>query len=261
MNDTPVKSALASHSSLNRAACIISRLVMIAGISGSLNAWAQPAGFDAKTGTRGAVYPPHRLVDFTHMTLAITIADMNTPKALVKQTLAFTPISSEVGTLRLDAKGLKIDSVECVSAARPGSEAAKPAAAAFTHDGRVLSITFDPPLAKGQQSDLVIHYRIEDPKLGLVWTPESPAWPGRAAQLHTQGQPQTNSYWFPCHDFPNERLSTELIVTAPAGYEVSSNGKLIGRTKKILTSDDTAGRRDLLAHEEWHFLQEPPHVN
>jgi aminopeptidase N len=261
MNDTQVKSVHTPRPSMSTSARIISRLAMIAGIASSLPAWAQPAGFDATTGTRGAVYPPHRLVDFTHMKLAITIADMNTPKATAQQTLSFAPIGGPVSTITLDAKGLSIDSVECRILAQQDSQAAKPAATTFKHNGRTLTINFDPPLPKGQSTDLVISYRIEDPKLGLVWTPESPAWPGRAAQLHTQGQPQTNSYWFPCHDFPNERLSTELLVTAPAGYEVSSNGRLVGRTRKILTSDDATGRRDLLAHEEWHFLQEQPHVN
>src|SRR5690606_3349939 len=71
---------------------------------------------------------------------------------------------------------------------------------------------------------------------------------GRPAQLHTQGQPESNRYWFPCHDFPNERLSTEIIATVPAGYTVISNGKLVGKSS-------SGGQ------ETFHWLQSKEHVN
>ena len=32
-----------------------------------------------------------------------------------------------------------------------------------------------------------------------------------------QGESEFNRGWFPCHDFPNERQSTELVVDVPEG--------------------------------------------
>ncbi|QYU67690.1 M1 family metallopeptidase [Leptolyngbya sp. 15MV] len=80
-----------------------------------------------------------------------------------------------------------------------------------------------------------------------MWTPSDPAYPGRAAQLHTQGQSEFNSYWFPIRDFPNVRLSTEVIATVPAGFEVVSNGRLVDRAAV------GAGR------VRFHWSQERPH--
>ena len=39
---------------------------------------------------------------------------------------------------------------------------------------------------------------------------------GLAGTDNTQGEPQTASNWFPCHDFPNEKLTTRVIVTVPS---------------------------------------------
>src|SRR5690606_28006645 len=123
-------------------------------------------------------------------------------------TLTLAPISRPVSRLTLDAPLLRIR-----SAASDGR------AVSHEHaDDGTLTVTFDPPVPLGEQADVTIRYTIEDPPEGLYWTPESPAWPGRPAQLHTQGQPESNRYWFPCHDFPNERMTTELIVHVPRGF-------------------------------------------
>jgi aminopeptidase N len=81
----------------------------------------------------------------------------------------------------------------------------------------------------------------------MTFTTSSPEAPNYAAEVHTQGQTNTNRHWFICHDFPNERMSTELIVDVPADFSVSSNGKLV--------SSLTSGGRAV-----WHYLQEKPHV-
>ncbi len=191
--------------------------------------------FDEVTGRDLRNYPPSRHVDHIHMRLDIGIPDMNDPRALVRQTLTIAPIARPLDHFTLNARLLNIESAR-VAGHRTD----------FNHDGRVLSLTFDPPLPVGERRDLVIHYEINDPPDGLFWTPESPEWPGRPAQIHTQGQPQTNSFWFPCHDFPNERATTEIVVTVPQGYEVSSNGRLVSRTM----SDSM---------EVFHWLQDKPH--
>ncbi|MDX2132612.1 MAG: M1 family aminopeptidase [Planctomycetota bacterium] len=194
-------------------------------------------------------YPPDVPADFRHMRLEVVIEDMNTPAFSARQTLTFVPVGDTLGTLQIDAKAL---AVESVSAA--GYETT------FEADGSHLRVTFDPPAPAGQEVTLVTSYRVENPPLGLLWTPESPAWPGRPAQLHTQGQTETNSYWFPCHDYPNDRLTTELVVTVPRDFMVSSNGRLVSHTKAIRTRDRADGSTELLPYETFHWSQEQPHV-
>jgi len=203
---------------------------------------AKSLRYDETTGADKRVYPPDRLVDFRHMTLKIDIPDMNTPKFSAEQELTFSAIGVPVDSLRLNAVQLDIKSVK---GQRDGGGALP---LDWSHDGEVLTIAFDEPLEADEGGALMISYSANDPVEGLFWTPEQPEWPGRPAQIHTQGQPETNRYWFPCHDFPNERLSTELIVTVPQGFVVSANGRLVAQT--------TRGGR-----ETFRWLQEQPHPN
>jgi aminopeptidase N len=205
-------------------------------------------GFDEATGRDTRHYPPHVLADFKHMLLEITIPDMNTPKFSAVETLTLSPMGTELFVLPLNARAMTIKSVSC-----EGSQAT------FKYmENSKLEIAFEPALPVGKDAVVRIEYSVEDPPFGLVWTPESAAWKGRPAQLHSQGQPETNSYWFPCHDFPNERLTTELAVTVPAGFTVLSNGHLVDHTNTILPGDDTRGMTPV---ERFHWLQDKPHVS
>ncbi len=205
--------------------------------------------FDEATGRNLLNYPPHRLVDFRHMTLAITIADMNRASWEARQTLFLSAIASPVSSLSLNVGPKPSMEIRRVMLMREGIGARE---VSHKHEGESLSMTFDPPLMPGGEADLVVEYTLWNPREGITWTPEAPLWPGRPAQLHSQGQPESNHYWFPCHDFPNERLTTELIVTVPPGYVVCSNGYLA--EKRRASESDGGG-------EVFHWLQDKPHVN
>jgi len=201
----------------------------------------QEGSFDPETGRNLLNYPPHRHVDYEHMRLEMTIPDMSVPRARAIQRLILTPIAYPLEDLSLNAELLEIASVRV-----EGRETR------FEHDGHRLRVEFSPPVEPGESITLVTEYAIEDPPFGLIWTPESAAWPGRPAQLHTQGQPEDNRYWFPMHDFPNERLTTELVVAVPDGFQVSSNGRLVERW------DGWFGEKPM---DVYHWLQDKPHVS
>lgn len=207
-------------------------------------AWRQ-RHFDEATGRDLRNYPPHRSVDFTHMRLEIMIDDMDVPRLEAVQTLEMTPIAGPVGELTLDANLLDIESMTCDRAE-----------VSWVHEGRDLRVSFRPPLPRGEAAALVTTYSVTDPAQGLIWTPSSEAWPGRPAQLHTQGQPESNSSWFPCHDFPHERLTTELIVTVPPGFVVSANGRLASRQKRVESGEASAA-----GYETFHWVQDAAHPN
>ncbi|MFM9957365.1 MAG: M1 family aminopeptidase [Phycisphaerales bacterium] len=188
---------------------------------------AERLRFHSATGRDLRNFPPDRLVDFASMTLKLDIPDMNTPRLTGVSRLTFTPIGKALGTLRLNAEQMTIaaDAVNLVE----GGAGAKVTA---TYDDRVLSVSFSPELEVGKPVTLEVRYALNDPPEGLFWTPESPEWKGRPAQIHTQGQPETNRWWFPSHDFPNERLSTRLEITVPEGYQAVANGALKGTNTK-----------------------------
>lgn len=227
-----ISGAEAPADAFNHDACLHARLDSLTG--------APDNRFDPDTGRDTRNYAPDRVADYLRMHLAIDIPDMNTRVLHATQTLDFAALALPVQAIRLNAEQLKINSVEL----------AEPAGTRITHfhDGSVLTITFDPPLEPQQQARLITQYELREPVDGLFWTTESHAWPGRPPQIHSQGQPETNRYWFPCHDFPNERLSTEIHATVPEGFTVISNGRLARHSK---ASD---GR------ESFHWVQDKPHV-
>lgn len=203
----------------------------------------------AEPGNDRRNYPPHRAADMKHARIELSIADMNTPELRGTCSLTMAPISEPMSTLRLDAKSMRIQDVSC-----EGFEVSS------QHDGRVMTVTFTPPVPAGQDVTLVTRYEVSDPMYGLIWTPECPEWPGRPAQIHTQGEPETNSYWFPCHDSPNEKLTTEVLVTLPAGYLVSSNGRLVSHEASIRTVEGAGGSVQMKPAETWHWRQDKPHA-
>ncbi|GDY00567.1 aminopeptidase [Phycisphaerae bacterium] len=205
------------------------------------------AGFSEATGEDTRNFAPTRIADIQHMKLDLFIPDMNKPTLTGTQTLRLTPFA-EMSSLTLDAKAMTINSVSAANTK-----------ATFTYNDNKLTVTFDPPLPQDQTAQLITTYTLNDPPRGLIWTPESPAWPGRAAQLHTQGQPQSNSYWFPAHDFPNERMTTEIIATVPAGYLVSANGKQLSQERVIRRIPAATGPR-LQPYDRFHWLQDKEHV-
>ncbi len=244
---TPVAPARASAEA--ECGCLAHRLER-----GELRAWRAAPGegkggaFDAANGRDHRNFPPDPQVEYRAMRLELDFPDLAAGRFTGVQRLQVAPIGVPVQALRLDAEGLRIEAVEVDGAP-----------AEFAHDGSVLVIRFPRPLvavagaagARAAATEVVVRYAGERPVDGLTFsaaTPEVPgAAPARGAEVHTQGQTETNRYWFPIHDFPNVRVPTELVVTVPKGLQASANGALV--------SHEARGDR-----ETWHWRQEKPHV-
>ncbi|PYU40011.1 MAG: hypothetical protein DMG54_25040 [Acidobacteria bacterium] len=52
-------------------------------------------------------------------------------------------------------------------------------------------------------------------------------YPERPRQIWTQGESEDTRYYLPTYDYPNDRLTTETILTVPASWITVSNGKLM----------------------------------
>lgn len=123
-------------------------------------------------------------------------------------------------------------------------------AAAFENTGKELQVSFAQPLAKGGRYLLTIEYQVRDPKAGLHFFAPSDEDPNVRLMVWSQGEPTANRYWFPSFDHPNERQSSEMIVTTDPGFEAISNGKLLSR-------EPTADRKRV----RFHWKQEKSHVS
>jgi aminopeptidase N len=215
---------------------------------GELQAWRAAPGegaggtFDPANGRDHRNFPPDPQVEYRAMRLELEFPDLSGGRFTGTQRLLVAPIGMPVQALRLAAEGLRIDAVEVDG--RP---------AEFAHDGSTLTVRFAEPLsrASGRACEVAIRYAGDRPVDGLTFSAATPEVPGvapaRGAEVHTQGQTETNRYWFPIHDFPNVRVPTELVVTVPKGLQASANGALV--------SHEVRGDR-----ETWHWRQEKPHV-
>jgi aminopeptidase N len=126
--------------------------------------------------------------------------------------------------LELDAAAFKVKEVR-LAADNKGT----PRTVSFTHDGNKLTVVLDPPWPTGQEATLCVDYRVENPKEGLHFFGPTKEDPKAPLTVWSQGEPISNRYWFPCIDAPDERQTTEIVVTVPEGFEAISNGKLLSR--------------------------------
>src|SRR5262245_54185913 len=147
-----------------------------------------------------------------------------------------------LNSVTLDAVGFEVKAVSLV-------QGDKNAPARFSHDGQKLTIDLDPAWPAGHEGVLQVDYRVRDPKDGLFFFGPTEAEPDVPLTVWSQGEPVSNRYWFPCLDHPNQRQTTELIVTVPDGFEVLSNGRLAERKAN---PDKTV---------TFHWKQEQPHVS
>ncbi|MEE8142562.1 MAG: M1 family aminopeptidase, partial [Planctomycetota bacterium] len=117
----------------------------------------------------------------------------------------------------------------------------------FRNDGEHLEVFFSEVLQQGERVSLEIAYSVDNPSSGLHFFGPTEDEPDIPTLVWSQGQSVDNSHWFPCFDHPNERQTTELVVTTRRGYRVSSNGRLLSERE----NQDTV---------TFHWLQDKPHV-
>jgi len=163
-------------------------------------------------------YAPDRPADVKHIKLVITLDfEQETVSGTVSTT--FSALYEEVKSILFDAIDLQVERVTLEG----GKELA------FSNDGKKLTVTLDRPYQHGEEFTVAIEYHAK-PRTGLHFIKPAPEDPTCPVQAWTFGQPRFHSYWFPCHDAPNDRATTEIIVTVPAHFQTIANGNLISVT-------------------------------
>ncbi len=109
----------------------------------------------------------------------------------------------------------------------------------FKNGGGKLVVTAPKILVEGTPHDVEVRYHVENPEAGLHFV-EKPS------QMWSQSQPEDARRWFPCHDTPGEKATSEVRATVPAGYRAVSNGSLI--------EESTSGAKHV-----WHWKFDRPH--
>ena len=182
-------------------------------------------------------YAPDRFVDVTHLKIDVT-PNFKERSLNATAILDFAPIAKPLKQWHLNATGLNIRQVTA-------SHAIQATQSTDTH----LEITFRDPIPAGEDARVTITYNAT-PQKGLYFRTAEMGYPASDTQLWTQGEPEDHQHWFPSHDYPNEKFTTEMICRIPEGMEALSNGRLLSQKK-----DKDTG---LVA---FHWFQDKVHVN
>ena len=154
----------------------------------------------------------------------------------------------EVTELQFDAAEMEVKSVELVGEAIAEDGDKSHRDLKFNHRGSQLVIDLGETYPADSELQLTITYRVLRPRLGGHFVVPDDNEPDQARMFWTQSETEYARYWFPCHDSPADRVTSETYVTVPEDYFVLSNGTLVGKTKA------REGQRT------WHWQQKKTHV-
>ncbi len=99
--------------------------------------------------------------------------------------------------------------------------------ASWRYDGNALRVEIDVGRTKAR---LAVRYGAT-PRRGLYFLEPDEHYPTRPRQVWSQCQEEDARHWFPCHDSPHLKMTTELTVHVPAGWYALSNGVLAASDK------------------------------
>lgn len=166
-------------------------------------------------------YARNRDYHVEHLQLVLTVhPKQHSAEGTVVHTLA--PLRDGLTQITLDAgTDLKIQS--CTLNDSP---------VRFEHEGDKLHIYPLSPLLRGKYVKLTIHYLLPNTKAGggangvggFTWIDPGPNNPNWSPEFWTQGETNTNRNWVPCYDYPNDKCTSETIVTVPDTWTVIGNG-------------------------------------
>ena len=129
--------------------------------------------------------------------------------------ITLTSFKDDLETIEFDASELNVSEVR-----------SRGQRLAFESFKEKLVIVPSRPLRRGEKIVLSIAYNAH-PRRGLFFVAPDEAYTHKPVQVWSQGESEDNHAWFPCTDAPNERQTTETIITVPERFHVLSNGRLV----------------------------------
>ena len=119
-------------------------------------------------------------------------------------THTLTTLKDGLRTLDFDSVGLTI-----LSARLDGKDAR------FSTDDAKLHVDLDRAAKAGEKHEVTIRYQ-GSPKKGVYFVLPNKSYSSQPKEIWTQGEAEDTRYYIPIYDYPNDRTTTEMIVTVPA---------------------------------------------
>jgi aminopeptidase N len=163
-------------------------------------------------------YARSRDYDLQHSKIALRF-DVEQKKVIGDVTHTLTVLRDDTPKVAFDSVGLTIQSVTV-----------NKAPAKFETTASKLIVPLPALAHAGDKFDVDIRYEGK-PAKGLYFILPDDTYPNRPRQIWTQGESEDTRYYLPTYDYPNDRLTTETILTVPASWITVANGKLISVSK------------------------------
>ena len=168
-------------------------------------------------GVTRADEPYARSKDYDLQSLRIHLwFDLDQRKIRGEVSEAVSALRDDVADIKLDSVGLTIQSV-----------AVDGKAAKFSSTANNLFVPLARPAKRGEQHEIFIRYEGR-PKKGLYFILPDQNYPRQPQEIWTQGEAEDTRNYIPLYDYPNDRLTSEMLLTVPASWITISNGKLVG---------------------------------
>jgi aminopeptidase N len=159
-------------------------------------------------------YARSRDYDLQHSKIALRF-DLEQKKVLGEVTHSLSILRDGTAKIVFDYAGLTIQKVTVNKA---------PAKFETTADKLIIPLAAE--AKSGERFDITIKYEGK-PTKGMYFILPDKDYPDRPSQIWTQGESEDTHYYLPTYDYPNDRLTTETILTVPASWITVSNGKLV----------------------------------
>lgn len=207
--------------------------------------FAQDRGFSNEWSTMH--YPATRTYDMKHMKMDLVLDyDARSVAGTVSSTLS--PLNDNLTQIEFDAVDLNISAVGLfmdTSTASGSTNGIIPLN--FEMKAGKLVITLDRPYNSDEEITIQTTYQA-NPQLGLYFVEPDSAYPNKHQQIWTQGEMIESRNWIPSFDATNDRMTTEMRVTVPAGQMAISNGELLSIEENTDAGTVTYHWRENVAH-------------
>jgi aminopeptidase N len=168
--------------------------------------------------------------------------------------LTLKPHEYPTDSLRLDAKGMLIEAVTII-------KNNKPFPLHFSYDSLTLNIKLDRIYHNQEKYTVYVAYTarpneikgLEYAEHGLYFVNPDGREKGVPKEIFTLGEPEGSSIWFPTIDKPNQKSTSEIVMTVPAQYVTLSNGRLTAQRKNNNGTRTDTWKMDL-PHAPYLFM-------
>lgn len=173
-------------------------------------------------------------VDLIHTKIEISF-DWAQKRANATATLTMKPWFYATDRVTLDAQNFDIKNVHFEGNTTPLK---------YDYDNKKLTVYLGKPYTRQEEIKIAIQYTAKPDERddfggsaaitsdkGLYFINADGATPDKPMQIWTQGETESNSFWMPTVDKPNERCTQEMYITVDDQFKTLSNGLMLASKK------------------------------